>query len=190
MTMPSPIAALVLAVMLTSTTAQADDRQTVIDAFLKAFESKEYRVILRNIEGTGQEAVVDISLPDKFHMRSTQGEFIVHPSGTWARQGEQWTQLPMDMTSMMQAYQAPSKEQAEASIGAVELVGEEVVEGCPSRTYRYRSDSQEFGSGSQGEDVLLSICEKTGLPIRMKLVGNPGSLYYDFEAAIDIKPPR
>lgn len=170
--------------------ARADDRQVVIDAYLRAYQHNSYRLELRNMDGSGQSATVDVQMPDRFHLRSPQGEFIVHPSGTWARQGGAWSKLPTDMTEMMAAYQPPTREQAERDIGAVAFVMEETVEGCRSRTYRYQSDSEAFGAGPSGEDVILSICQDTGLPIRVQPVSATASLIYDFGTQVDIRPPE
>lgn len=170
--------------------ARADDRSDVIAAYMKAFQHKTYRLELRNMDGRGGTATVDVMMPDTFHMRSADGEFIVHPKGTWARQGGTWTRLPMDMTGVMQNYRAPTEAQAQRDIGTVVLVGDEMVEGCAARLYRYRSDSQDFGGGRPGQDVLLAVCKATGLPIRVQPVGEASSLIYDFGALIDIQPPE
>lgn len=184
-----PILFLILSCMVPAD-ARADDRQAVIDAYMKAFKIQNYRVILRNMGDSGQDASVDVEMPDKFHMRSAQGEFIVHPSGTWSRQGGRWMKVPMDMTGIMEAYRAPSQEQAERDIGEVTYVGDETIDGCASRNYRYRSDSADFGTGSRGDEVLLSICGRTGLPIRVKPSSDPASLHYDFDAQVAVRPPH
>lgn len=185
--MSATLCALVLG--LGCTAAHAGARDEVIAAFMKAFEASRYRLTVRDLRDEGGEAVIDVILPDRFHLRSPEGEFIVHPDGSWMRRGGAWQRVPMDMSYLIEAYRQPSREEAEASIGEVVLVGEEVVDGCAARTYRYRSDNEAFGSGSRGEEVLLSVCIRTGLPIRMKPTLQPGSLHYDFEADIDIRPP-
>lgn len=169
--------------------AGADDRQVVIDAYMRAYQHESYRLELRDTDGGGQSAIVDVQMPDRLHVRSAQGEFIVHPSGTWARQGGTWSKLRENMTPMMAAYRPPTREQAERDIGAVAFVMEETVEGCPSRTYRYQSDSEAFGAGPSGEDVILSICQETGLPIRAQPLNATASLIYDFSTRVDIRPP-
>jgi hypothetical protein len=164
-------------------TAQADARDELVSAFGKAFERESYRIEVESAGSRGGRATIDFQLPDRFHMRSDEGEFIIHPRGTWARYGGQWTKVPMDMSAMVSSYAQPTREEAERKLGDVTRVGEEDVRGCPSILYRYRTEEG---------DAVAAVCRRSGFPVRIQTEGGgePVTLYYDFDARIDIQPPN
>ncbi|TXK65681.1 hypothetical protein [Alkalisalibacterium limincola] len=174
--------ALVALGLILPSLALADARQELVSAFGKAFDREAYRIEVDSPGQRGGQAQIDVQLPDRFHMRSAEGEFIIHPQGTWAQHGGQWMRMPMDMSSMVAAYAQPSREEAEAELTQVERIGEEQVRGCASTLYRYRN--------SEGTAVA-AVCRETGLPVRIQTEGGePVTLYYDFDTAIDIRPPN
>lgn len=162
--------------------AVADARQELISAFGKAFDQESYRIEVDSPGQRGGQAQIDVQLPDRFHMRSAEGEFIIHPQGTWARHGNQWMRMPMDMSAMVASYAQPSREEAEAKLADVERIGDEEVRGCASTLYRYRSDEGT---------AVAAVCRDTGYPVRIQTEGREAvTLYYDFDVAIDIRPPN
>ena len=152
------IAFLVIGLALPSI-ALADAREELIAAFGKAFDHEAYRIEIESPSQGGVDAQVDVQMPDRFHMRSAEGEFIIHPQGTWTKHGGQWMKMPMDMSAMVAAYAQPSREEAEADLAEVERIGEEEVRGCPSTLYRYRNDD-----GS----AIAAVCRDTGYPVRIQ----------------------
>jgi len=174
--------ALVVLALAVPSPALADARAELISAFGKAFDHEAYRIEVDSPGQRGGQAQIDVQLPDRFHMRSAEGEFIIHPQGTWAQQGGQWMRMPMDMSSMVASYAQPSREEAEAELTRVERIGEEEVRGCTSTLYRY--------TNPEGTAVA-AVCRDTGLPVRIQTEGaQPVTLYYDFDTAIDIRPPN
>lgn len=181
MTHARNLALCVIALALPSL-ALADARQELISAFGKAFDREAYRIEVDSPGQRGGQAQIDVQLPDRFHMRSEEGEFIIHPQGTWAKHGGQWMKMPMDMSAMVASYAQPSREEAEAQLTEVERVGEEEVRGCASTLYRYRN---EDGT------AIAAVCRATGYPTRIQTEGREAvTLYYDFDTAIDIRPPN
>lgn len=177
--------------VLAPAVAWAGAREEVIAALVAAMQRSSYRVQVASETNPSLNVEVDVQLPDRFHLRSAQGEFIVHPQGTWSLQNGQWTKLPADLSQTMRGFGTPDPAQAEASIAEAEFVGEEVVAGCPSRTYRFRSKDGQFAAQSDGV-MLLSVCRDTGLPLRMqgRQGEDPVVLNYDFDAELDIHPPQ
>lgn len=184
---------LILALGAAATAASADPRAEVLDAFSRAMQSTDYRIEIQgDRRGTPFTVNVDVQMPDRFHMRAPEGEFIIHPAGTWSRQNGQWMKLPMDMSGMMKGYKQPTAEEVDADIADVRFAGEETVRGCPSRNYSFRTTGKSLGSRS-GDEMLLSVCTRDGRPIRMQSPGERRGermdLYYDFDARVDIRPP-
>ena len=181
MTLARNLALLVIGLALPAL-AFADARQELISAFGKAFDHEAYRIEVDSPGQRGGQAQIDVQLPDRFHMRSAEGEFIIHPQGTWAKHGGQWMKMPMDMSAMVASYAQPSREEAEAELTEVERIGEEEVRGCHSTLYRYRN-----AEGS----AIAAVCGDTGYPVRIQTEGREAvTLYYDFDSAIDIRPPN
>jgi hypothetical protein len=162
--------------------AFADARQELISAFGKAFDRDTYRIEVDSPGQRGGQAQIDVQMPDRFHMRSEEGEFIIHPQGTWANHGGQWMRMPMDMSAMVSSYAQPSRAEAEAKVTEVERIGEEEVRGCTSTLYRYRNEEGV---------AVAAVCRDTGYPVRIQTEGRDAvTLYYVFDAAIDIQPPN
>lgn len=181
MTLARTLALAVLGFALPSI-ALADARQELISAFGKAFDREAYRIELESADLRGGQAQIDVQMPDRFHMRSQEGEFIIHPQGTWANHGGQWMKMPMDMSAMVASYAQPSREEAEAELAEVERIGEEEVRGCTSTLYRYRNND-----GS----AIAAVCRDTGYPVRIQTEGREAvTLYYDFDTVVDIQPPN
>lgn len=177
--------------VLAPVAARAGAREELIEALAAAMRRTSYRVEVASETNSSLNAQVDVQLPDRFHLRSANGEFIVHPQGTWVRQAGQWSKLPADLSQTLRGFGPPDPAQAAASIVEVEFLGEEVVAGCRSRNYRYRSKDGQFVSESAGK-MLLSVCQDTGLPVRMqgRQGEDPVVLNYDFDAQLDIQPPK
>lgn len=178
-----------VSMLLTPMLAMADPRQELIDAFSKVSEHDGFRIEVdaRGAGGGTPPTRVDVQPPDRFHMRSAEGEFIVHPAGTWVRQAGQWMRMPMDMSGLMAEFSQPGREEAEEKIGEVELVGREDVRGCDSKVYRYRGVED-----GRPQESTVAVCQRDGLPIRVQNQegAEQVTLYFDFHTPIDIQPPR
>ncbi len=173
--------------------AQADARAELEAAFVKAMAKKAYRMHIEVENKRGPyRSQIDVQLPDRFHMRSDDVEFVIVPQGTWMNAGGQWMRVPVDMSKQVQGYRLDDVKAGMANIKDVQKVGSENVAGCESGIYRYSATSSFAGRTSEDE-MDVAICGDSGLPVEMrtrpKKKGEAVTIRYDFEAAVDIRPP-
>lgn len=176
-------------------TAHADPRDEVIAAWEKTVAHGSYRMRM-STESRGRTTTqdIDVQLPASFHMRSPESEMVMLPQGTWMRVNGSWMQMPMNMSRMAEAYSADAIEQGKQSLQQVERVGEGEVEGCDAVTYRYTSSGKFMGIQSNSS-TEMAVCKHSGLPRVLtstsgKRRADTVRIVYDFDAAIDIRPPR
>ncbi len=185
--------ALALAAALVAGAAHADARDDVVAAFHKVMEDGSYRMTMTADTDQGpMETRMDVQWPDRFHMKHAGGEFIILPAGTWMNAGGQWMKVPMNMSQMIDAYSKDAMEKGVDAIRDVTLVGEETVQGCDARHYRYNASGEFMGVKSDSESEVW-ICEDSGLPVQM-VSGERGKdarvrIVYDWDATIDIRAP-
>lgn len=174
--------------------ARADARDEVIAAWENTMARGSYRMQM-STEGRGrtQSQEIDVQLPSSFHMRSPETEMVMLPQGTWMRVNGSWMRMPVNVSQMAEAYSADAIEQGKQSLQQVERVGEGVVEGCDAVTYRYTSSGKFMGIRNDST-TEMAVCKDSGLP-RLLTSTSGGRradtvrIVYDFEAAIDIRPP-
>lgn len=176
-------------------TAHADPRAEVVAAWEKAMTHGSYRMQMSSeSRGRTNTQEIDVQLPSSFHMRSAETEMVMLPQGTWVRVNGSWMRMPVNMSQMAEAYSSDAIEQGKQSLQQVERVGEGMVEGCDAVTYRYTSSGKFMGVKSDSS-TEMSVCKASGLP--RLLTSTSGKrrpdtvrIVYDFDAAIDIRPPR
>ncbi len=175
-------------------TARADAREEVIAAWSNAMAKGSYRMQMSTeSRGRTQTQEIDVQLPASFHMRSPETEMVMLPQGTWMRVNGSWMRMPVNVSQMAEAYSADAIEQGKQGLQQVERVGEGMVEGCDAVTYRYTSSGKFMGIRNDST-TEMAVCKDSGLP-RLLTSTSGGRradtvrIVYDFEAAIDIRPP-
>lgn len=183
-----------IALGLAAGAVHADPRDEVIAAFRNAIADTTYRMQIE-VDGKrgGTRSQIDVQMPDRFHMKSDEVEFITIPGGTWINAGGRWMKVPVDMSKQIQGYQFDKMDDALDAIQDVQSLGSEAVNGCESRLYRYEATSN-FAGRSSDDELELAVCDTTGKPIRLRSTpkgrGDPVTISYDFDADIDIGPPN
>jgi hypothetical protein len=174
--------------------ARADARDEVIAAWENAMARGSYRMQMSTeSRGRTQSQEIDVQLPSSFHMRSPETEMVMLPQGTWMRVNGSWMRMPVNVSQMAEAYSADAIEQGKQSLQQVERVGEGMVEGCDAVSYRYTSSGKFMGIRSDST-TEMAVCKDSGLP-RLLTSTSGGRradtvrIVYDFDAAIDIRPP-
>lgn len=177
-----------------ASSALADPRAEVEAAFRQVLADKSYRAVITSQDGKRQTQVeMAVQLPDRFHMKAEGTEIIILPEGTWMNVGGQWMPSPVNMSQMIAGYTADAMEKGIDAIGEVSYLGEESVEGCDSKNYRYRQSGEFMGVKSRSESVL-SICQENGKPVRI-VTGEEGkseraTIVYDWDSPVSIQRPR
>lgn len=177
-----------------SASALADPRAEVEASFRKVMADQAYNAVI-SVEGgrRATEMHMKVQLPDRFHMKGEGTEIIILPEGTWMNAGGQWIESPVNMSQMIAGYTSEAMEKGVGSIGQVEYLGEESVQGCDSKNYRYSASGEFMGMRSNSEAVV-SICGDNGKPVR--IVSNEKgkkekvTIVYDWETPVDIRRPR
>ena len=183
-----------IAGMFFSTPAHADARAEVIDAFRSAMADGSYRMNMTVDSKRGPITTqMDVQMPNRFHMKADEAEFIVVPEGTWINAGGRWMKVPVDMSQRMQGFRIDDLEKASSDIPDIKRVGTETIDGCESAVYQYAATSKFAGRSSE-DDVEMAVCQDTGKPIRVRTTpkrkGDAVTIRYDFEAVINIRPPQ
>ncbi|MGQ0799121.1 MAG: hypothetical protein ACT4NL_03285 [Pseudomarimonas sp.] len=176
-----------------ATGVQADARDEVVAAFRAAMSEDSYRMHLEVANKRGPVLTqIDVQLPNRFHIRSSEIDFISIANVSYINAGGTWTQVPVDMSSQLQGFRITDLEQAASALTNVETGPEEVVKGCKSRLYRYQTSSTVAGRSSQ-DQAELAICQTNGLPVRLRSApttkGEAVTIHYDYDAKVDIRAP-
>lgn len=191
--MPQFATVALLFASLFASAAHADARDEVIAAFDTALAKRAYHVtMVTQVRGKPYETRTAVQLPGSFHMRNPDSETIVLPGGSWMRTGNEWMRLPMDMSRLVQNVTFEAMKDGERYVQDVQATGEETIDGCVSKGYRYVADGKFMGFKARST-VELSVCGDTGLPIRLISTDAKGrnrtELRYDFVTPVDIRAP-
>jgi hypothetical protein len=179
--------------LLLAGAAHAEPRDEVIAAFDAALAKQTYHVTMTSeVRGKPFETHTAVKLPASFHMKNPESETIVLPSGSWMRTGDDWMRLPMDMSRMVKNITFQAMKDGEQYVQDVQATGEETIDGCASKNYRYRTEGKVMGFKAKST-VDLSVCQHTGLPIRLISTDAKGKnstqLRYDFVTPVEIHAP-
>lgn len=175
--------------------ASADPRAEVVAAFDAAIAKQAYHVTMTSqVRGKPYETHTAVQLPASFHMRTPDSETVILPGGSWMRTGgDDWMRLPMDMSNMVKNITFQAMKDGERYVQDVTAEGEETIDGCASKNYRYRTEGKVMGFKAKST-VDLSVCQDTGLPIRVISTDAKGKnrteLRYDFDTPVEIRAPR
>jgi hypothetical protein len=177
-----------------NTCAFADARADVMAAFEAAMAKKSYRAVsVSEHKGKTFESQIQVELPGSFHIKSPESEVIVLPAGTWMNAGGQWMKLPMDMSKMIQGISLQAMKEGANLVQDVRELPDSTVEGCAASNYAYRTSGKVMGFNADA-DVELSVCDGSGLPIRIVSADPKGksrtTITYDYEAPVEIRAPN
>lgn len=174
---------------LLSGTAAADPRSELVGAFQKVMQVGSYRMHIQS--SAGPDTMLEVQLPDRFHMKNSQSEMVILPGGTWVNAGGRWMKAPMDMSKLTQSHTKQATQEGIDSLQEVTYLGDETVEGCASRHYRYAVRGTLMGAKANSTAETW-ICGENGMPIKVVSTdkGDSVTIIYDFDAAVNIRPPN
>jgi hypothetical protein len=182
-----------LAAATICSTASADARQELVNAFERAMAQGRF---IATVETEGKRAStveMRVQLPDRFHMRTADTEMIILPQATWMNADGQWMKFPMNMSKAIEGYSQRGIEEGMAALRDVREVGRANVQGCDSTLYAYRTEGKFMGVESRS-DVEAAICGETGFPVRLVSQDRKGrpeaAILYDFSTDFEIRPPN
>jgi hypothetical protein len=208
---PTATAAAVLATELpaaTPTSEAATAEPTVVgaisdeprDAVLRALQAiptaGPYRVESSITSGTLTTNVNgEVILPDRFHLHAnsngTEREYLIIGTTTYAKVGDQWSPIPIDLSSMIANFINSLNPD---SITEVSRVGTEDVGGAPADVYTFTYTNTTLNPPLVSSDKLW-IGEANGLPVKQTVDGDyNGSAYHseqtiEYDSSITIEAP-
>lgn len=169
----------------------------VMSAARAQMTQKGYRTrILSESAGTKTEMSVEFVAPDRYHIVSPATEMIIIADKTYMKQGNTWTQMPMDMGAMLKQFQDPAfmMESTGLVMSNVSYKGVEEVDGVPADLYEYDSTItlQETPYSSHTQ---LWVSKETGLPLKSantsELAGvkSVATTLYEYPTDLTIEAP-
>jgi len=173
---------------LTPTVASApvgDARSAVLQALQAVFTAGPYRVIATTVSGaTTIQMHGEVILPDRFHLissigGSTEREYLIIGSTTYTKVGDQWTEVPIDVTSLVGGFLSSLDPD---SISDVSLVGTEDVNGTTAQVYTFVYTNTINGTQIVTNDKLWIA---NGLPIKQTVDSDSTGTTYHSEQTIE-----
>lgn len=158
---------------------------------------KGYRSrILSESAGTKTEMSVEFVAPDRYHIVSPATEMIVIADKTYMKQGDTWTQIPMDMGAMLKQFQDPAfmMESTGFVMNNAGYKGVEDVDGVAADFYEYDSTITLQGT-TYSSRTQLWVSKETGLPLKSVItselagVQSVTTTLYEYPTDLKIEAP-
>jgi len=186
---------LVAALGLPLHAAHADARSEIQAAYAAMVKEGKFRTV-GNVDGPKgpEKQTVEVVWPDKFHMTSAQVEVIVLPGATWMKQGGKWSQLPVDMSRMIERYKPEAMKNAFDSVTNVQSIGDSTINGHAARGYEYDSAVTVQGVTAKSH-VKLWVDKSSSLPVRQEsdgeVMGHKSHHVadYEYDSGIQVSAP-
>lgn len=175
---------------------ERDALEEIVAALLAMNDQVSFRVeqVVNSPDGTAIQ-YVDVLLPDKYHMTTTDMEMIIIEDSAWVKVEGEWMATPGDGETIVKSFTFIADEEeanrfrdAATSAG---YHGEDTLNG--ERVYVYTFGLFENGRSS---DQRLWVAVSDGLPRRMEitLLGEDGQAlitnsFYDYNVELIIGPP-
>lgn len=188
-----PLLAAALLIPLHS--AHADARSDIHAAYAAMVKEGRFRTVA-NVDGPKgpEKQTVEVVWPDKFHMTSPQIEVIVLPGATFMKQGAKWSQLPVDMSRMIERYKPQAMKDAFDSVTNVQAIGDSTINGHSAHGYEYDTSVTVQGM-TMNSHAKLWVDSSSGLPVRQETDGEVRGhkshhvADYEYDSGIEISAP-
>jgi len=176
-----------------------DPREAVIKAVRAQLKAGPYRVKSTTTTDKGtSERTAEVILPDRFHITTrsgqTQQEFIIIATKTYRKVGDRWTEIPIDMGSLVGEFVSGLSEEAEKGISDVKLVGPDVVNGTPTLVYTYNV-KVKLNDTELNSAVKMWVSVANGLPLKQEVDGEFAGVksktvqVIEYDSSIKIEAP-
>jgi outer membrane lipoprotein-sorting protein len=168
-----------------------------LDAIKGAFRgfggAKSFRAKMTSTSGAAanQEMILEVVMPNRFHMTSNQFEAYMIASTFFMKVGNQWQKIAMPKAFDLSMVDA---KKLEADLGAsteTKLIGAELLDGTPTTVYQYTTTIKTPTPTTNTSKVWIGVAD--GLPRKMESMPKTGGktviTYYDYNVNIVIEPP-
>lgn len=186
---------------MTATAATGTDQvaevRTLLDQSFKAMQSAgSFRATSESDQdGKSVKVTNEMIWPDRFHITTGAQEFIFVPGGTWMKQGNSWSKLPMNMSQMAQSLSPDAMRQSLANLTNARILGEEKVDGHDAIVIEYDTSATVMGIATRSH-VKAWIDAKSRLPLKQEASGtamgrkSDSVTTYEFIPGLRIEAPN
>ncbi|MBK7042430.1 MAG: hypothetical protein IPH50_01135 [Rhodanobacteraceae bacterium] len=170
---------LLLSFVLLSTTlmpasVRADEtavRAELVAQWRKMFDARDlaFSAVVNTTDKKGRvtHSEMRVNWPNKFHMKSTESEFIIIGDHTWMKPKDGgWMKFPMSMKKVIDQFTPEVMKASMDGMTNVRYVGDEDVNGIACKVYSYDFDVKVMGFRSQGSSTIYSNSD-SGYPVRV-----------------------
>ncbi|HQW82254.1 MAG TPA: hypothetical protein PLQ74_10340 [Pseudomonadota bacterium] len=170
---------LLLSFVLLSTTlmpasVHADEtavRAELVAQWRKMFDARDlaFSAVVNTTDKKGRvtHSEMRVNWPNKFHMKSTESEFIIIGDHTWMKPKDGgWMKFPMSMKKVIDQFTPEVMKASMDGMTNVRYVGDEDVNGIACKVYSYDFDVKVMGFRSQGSSTIYSNSD-SGYPVRV-----------------------
>ncbi len=175
----------------TAAGSSSDDARAALLRALQASQTAgPYRVVSSITSGTSTIAMHgEVILPDRFHLFSSNAgaperEYIIIGSATYAKVGDQWSQVQIDLSDLVDNFINSLNPE---NISDVRLVGPEDANGTPALAYTFIYTNTIGGVQITNSDETW-VGLDNGLPVKQVVDGELNGTAYHTEQAVEYDP--
>jgi hypothetical protein len=175
--------------------AHADPKADILAAHAHLVKAGKFRMQSTTVaDGQTMKSSATILWPDRFHVVSANGEFIILPGTSYMKQGGNWMPLPMNMGAMIQAMSPDAMKQGYDNMTNIRELPAEDLAGVATRVYEYDTSATIMGIRADSH-VTVWIATDDGRLVKQKSTGKAmgkssvSESLYEFDPAIDVKAP-
>jgi hypothetical protein len=157
----------------TETISPAEAEQAIQTALINARSAGPYHF---EMTSTAQGSDVSVSttgevdLPDRYHVVLDGQELLIVGSSTYLKNNGQWTQYPLDVSSLLGSVLGPLSGPASTSMSDFQFLGTDSVNGAPVHIYQYQLNADLNGSPVL-TTVQVWVDDAQQLPVRQEIDG-------------------
>ena len=174
-------------------TVSENPREDIIKASKKFSQQDAFQATM---DGKGEKNMhmkIAFIAPDRYHINNAPSmELIIIGKSTYMKLNGKWQKSPVNMGDSIPKMRDAFNEEGLKSLGEVEYVGEDSVDGKTALLYRYKGNTVKDATAY---DSKLWVGKDNGLPLKIEVkYPNGGALkemttVYDYDKAITIESP-
>jgi hypothetical protein len=149
-----------------------DPQQAVVNALKKVMNAGPYHVhsVTTTADGNTTEMDGDVILPDRYHMTTSSGEYIVIGSKTYMNLNGTWSLFPVDLGSIVSGLTSSFTSDVLNNVTNASYVGPDVAGGKPAQVYQF-TESIQISDQAVTSNVKMWVGVANGLPVKMQVEG-------------------
>ena len=174
-------------------TASANPRDDVIRASKKFTEQNSFQATMDGKGSKDMHIELGYIAPDRYHIKNAPAmESIIIGKDTYLKIGGAWKKFSANLSESIPKMRDAFTEEGMKSLGEVEYVGEDAVNGKSALLYRYQGSAIKDGASYTSK---LWVGKDSGLPLKIEVEYPAGGALkqmtttYDYDAKVAIESP-